>query len=89
MDGQPTVPDIIVEILLGKGKPSWNPLVVEYGKVVVFWKPIVSAKRKRGSPFRPRSRFALTVQIAKLYHLPGKLRVRASRTIAINRFTLL
>ena len=36
-------------------------VVVQFGKVVVFWKPIVSAKRKRGSPFGPRSRFALTL----------------------------
>lgn len=33
-----------------------------------FGKPMVSAKRKRGCEFGPRSRFALTIQIDKLYH---------------------
>jgi hypothetical protein len=42
--------------------------VVKFGKVVVFWTSPRNPKRKRGSAVRPRSRFALTIQIAKLYH---------------------
>ncbi len=71
------------DFIIGYGPPggdratsfSGESVVVQFGKIVVFWKTHRNPKRKRGSAFGPRSRFALTIQIAKLYHYHNVRRV--------------